>query len=214
MRLKAADFAAYQSRWGLGVGTTGLDTRLGAWDVRRFGKPDASAHALLAVFPFTAHVALASWKGLPYFHFTESRAADQGIGHVELFGSYCPWGILTGFNEATGPASPSSLGLENRQAVDGSVTARVLDAGLRADLGSTFAFSVGRLELDTKADDIFKRRYSTKWYAAVDLYFGALKGTEYGGGFFQMFVDGWNWARARSGNAVHRRVLKGWSAAE
>lgn len=207
-RMRLLDFAAYDSHWGPGVGIAGLELMTGPWDIPRAGRPDASAHALWEFAPLRAYWALVSWKGPPYFHLTES-AADRSVGKIELYASYCGWARLTQFNEVT---STILTGQSSREDVDGSLTTRVTDLGIRLDqgLGSSFAatFGVGRRRLDVEAGGPFRARRIDQWYGAASLYFGVTKGSDYGGGAIRFFTDAWDRLSVLfGGSVVHREPL-------
>lgn len=203
-RTRVADLAIYESHWGPGVGITAFEIIAGAWDVPRFGRqPDASGHYIYEIFPLKAYLALVSWKGPPYFHMLDRRAADRSIGKLELYGSYCGWAQMTEFNEV----SPTVINVDlGRDPVPGSVRVKLVDYGIRADqgLGSSFslAASIGRLEFVTTADQTFRARSLGRWYAAVNLYFGATHGSDYGGGAGRMLVDVWDWLHGLFGGSV------------
>ncbi len=208
-RMRLVDLSVYDSWLGVGIGTTGLEAILGAWDIQRTRLPDASGHHLLVVAPVKAYWTLLSWNGPVYFLLTNSRKAHRGIGRLELFGSYCGWATLTGFNEADFGTFTDYEG--QRKPVSGSVSAKVADYGVRLDLGSTAALTVGRLELETKAKTPFRARKASTSYAALSVFFGATHGSDVGGGFAMTLLNSWNWLRARlGGDVVRRRKPKPW----
>jgi hypothetical protein len=207
-RARALDLAVYDSNYGLGVGTTGLEVVGGAWDVPRAGSSDASGHVVYELFPLKAYLALASWKGPPYFHILDSRAADRSIGKVELYGSYCGWAQMSDFTQFN-PNDPENQG---REAVAGGASIRVIDYGVRVDqgVGESFALagSIGRLEMNTSDDGAFRSKSFGRWYAAVDFYFGTTSGTDYGGGADRAFLGAWDWLSSIfGGSVVHREPL-------
>lgn len=68
----------------------------------------------------------------------------------------------------------------------------MLDAGIRLDIGSWFAFSVGRVELQTRARGPFAARPAeTEWYAKIRLYAGATIGETVGGRIGLLPRDAW-----------------------
>lgn len=210
-RLRGLDFAAYESTLGLGAGTALGDMWIGAWDVRRSGRPDASAHTLVALFPIRAYVALWSWAGPPYFHVLNRRVADQGIGRLELFGSYCGWGALGNFDEADFGVVPSPGFEFQRTPVSGSLKAKIKEYGVRLDFGAHGSLQVGRLEFDADADPPFRARSFGRWYGSASLFFGATTGTDHGGGLVMSAINGVNWLRGKFGaDVVHPREPEPW----
>lgn len=208
-KARLIDVSAYASRWGLGVGTTALDVTMGAWDVPRRGLPDASGHGVLIYFPLKAYVALASWKGGPYFHFIDKSRADHSVGKLEAYYSYCDWGSMFQFTEVTSTILP---GQAARESVPGSVRAKVIDYGLRADHLFTKAVSLtasaGYQKVTVKSDVVFREKEFDRWYGAVSYYFGATHGTDYTGGLWRMPVDVWDTLRGWfGGSTVHREPL-------
>lgn len=208
LRLRGLDFTIYDSITGIGLGTGLGDLWVGAWDVRRVGAPDASAHHLFAPVPLRAAVALWSWAGPPYFHMRNRRVADQGIGRLELFGSYCGWATLGSFTEAEFGLIGYEFGRKN---VPGTVKAKVFEYGVRADLGAHASAQVGRLVFETEAARPFRERTFDRWYGSLSLFFGATTGSDHGGGLVMSAVNGFNWLRGRfGGDVVHPREPEPW----
>lgn len=209
-RARLIDLSLYESRWGLGAGTTVLDMGMGAWDVPRPGLPDASGHGLMLLFPLKAYAALASWKGPPYFHFLDGSEAEHSVGKLELFYSYCDWATMFDFTEVTSGALPGQVG---RAYTGERAKVKIVDYGLRFDQvltkSASMTASVGRQEMTVKPSLTYREKKFERWYGSVSYYFGATHGTDYRGGIYRPLVDVWDAMRALfGGSTVHREPLK------
>lgn len=180
------DIAIYGARHGLGVGTTAARMRISGWDVPRRDGNDVSGHMLVAYFPLNVYVTLHSWHGAKKIFFGRGK---RSIGRLEAYGSYSPWARLSILTRET----RDILGHRERVPVGGSAKAKVMDMGLRLDLGTQAAFSVGRLVFETEDEGLFRPKRFAKTYASLDYYFdfGITEGREAGGGARYILQDAW-----------------------
>lgn len=186
--LKLGEFGIYEARHGLGVGTSVFQMRAGAWDIPRRDGQDVSAHAMFSYFSLNAFATLHSWHGTKKVYFGKGK---QSIGRLELFGSYSPLVRMGVLNRET----RDIINQRERTPVAGDVKAEMYDIGLRLDLGSMAAFSVGRMKVNTADEGLFRPKSFEKTYAAVDFYFdfGITEGREAGGGIRYIVQDAWYW---------------------
>lgn len=189
-RLGAGEAALYHSRYGFGIGTRIGEARFGAWDVRRMGLPDASAHVLSSWFPVSGYLALKSWRGGRMI--TPPRA--ESLGRVELYGTLSRWGRLWGFTAAR----PDLLGDLERVRVRGAVPASYLDYGIRYDHGNFVSLAVGRFEFSTDERGSFRpRASSSRWYGEIRAYLGGTCGDSVGGNMGNLLRDPWHWIKTQ-----------------
>lgn len=187
---RVADLSVHQSRYGLGVGSSAMRLIGGrAWDVPRRDGSDVSGHGVFTFLPLNLHLTLHSRPGPARVFW--GRGARQ-IRRVELYGSYCPWGMMSNFTRGT----RNILGDKERVEVPGSLGVEVLDYGLRADVASWAALSIGQMEFRTPDDGLFRGKHFAKAYVSMDVFFtdfGLTEGDEAGGSVFYLLRDGWYW---------------------
>lgn len=202
---RAGELGLYESRYGLGLGTTVLEGQFGAWDLPRRGRPDASGHLIVNAFPLQAFATLYSWRGPAFLHFMDDSKADYSIGRLEAYGSYSNWARMHFFSDVQ---TPTFFGPPERTVVP-RVTAqlKVIDYGLRADhmFGLSWTLAVGRQEITARESDVFRRKYFSRWYGSVGVYIGATTGTDYSGGVYRIFTDSWRGLKALFGGSTVRK---------
>lgn len=174
----------YHERYGFGVGTQLLQMRGDAWDLRRRGLPDATAHAILAPLPLEARLVLASWEGDP---FVEATHVESSNARIELHASICPWARFGGINDvqpdfATG--KPTRTYWNNDM-----IPAVTWDYGIGYDAGQFWSITVGRFDFQTKDDGVYRARRDGRWYAMGRLYYGHTHGRTVGANPGNVFRD-------------------------
>lgn len=186
---RVLDFAIYEPVTGFGIGINPFELKRSAWDVRRPGLPDASGHNIITMPALNAYAILYSREG-EHTYLGFHNDGSLTLQRVELFGTYSNWSTLGDFTEG----GTDILGDQKRFRVDGTVPARMINAGVRWDYGKFLGVSLGRLELKTRRSGPFLERYSAKWYLAGQFYFGATFATKddfAGGGLFYLARSGW-----------------------